>query len=147
MTSDTARFLLVEDNDLDVEKITRGFMRLKIGNNIVRAKNGYEALDILRGTNGKTKLATPYIILLDLNMPKMNGLEFLEALRADDTIAHSPVIILTTSDRQQDIESAYVHNVCGYIVKPVKIQQMFEALSALNMFWNLCELPLGQVKT
>jgi len=147
MSSDTARFLLVEDNDLDVEKITRGFMRLKIGNNIVRAKNGYEALDIVRGTNGETKLEAPYIILLDLNMPKMNGLEFLEALRADESIAHSPVIILTTSDRQQDIESAYSHNVCGYIVKPVKIQQMFETLSALNMFWNLCELPLGQRET
>lgn len=147
MVSDTARFLLVEDNDLDVEKITQGFMRLKISNKIIRAKDGYDALNILRGTNGKVKLKTPYIILLDLNMPKMNGLEFLEVLRADDAIAHSPVIILTTSDRQQDIESAYVHNVCGYIVKPVKIQQMFEALSALNMFWNLCELPLGKMRT
>lgn len=139
-------FLVVEDNDLDVEKITRGIQRLKIINEIIRVKDGLEALDVLRGTNGKEKLMAPYIILLDLNMPKMNGLEFLEALRADRTIAQSPVFVLTTSDRQQDVEAAYRFNVSGYIVKPIKIDQMFEALSTLNMYWKLTELPLGEAK-
>ena len=147
MVSNAPKFLLVEDNDLDVEKITRAFTRLKIGNSIVRAKDGYEALDILQGNNGKAKILAPYIILLDLNMPKMNGVEFLKALRADETISHSPVIVLTTPDRRNDVESAYAHNVCGYIVKPVRIDQMFEALSTLNMFWKVCELPLGQTAT
>lgn len=141
MSQKDAHFLIVEDNELDVENITRGFRRLNIGNTITRAKDGYEGLDILRGDNGHERLPRPYIILLDLNMPRMNGFEFLEALRADEALAKSPVYILTTSDRETDIESAFAYNICGYIVKPVKIDQMFQALSTLNMFWRLTELP------
>lgn len=145
MSDKVAKFLIVEDNELDVEKLSRGFDRLNIANKVVHAGNGYEALDILRGENGRTKLARPYVIFLDLNMPRMNGLEFLEAIRADESLVHSPVFVMTTSDRQKDVESAFAHNVCGYIVKPVRLDQMFDALSTLNLFWNLSELPLGQV--
>ena len=144
MIGKATTFLVVEDNDLDVEKITRGFERLKIVNYVTCVENGYEALDILRGTNGKDRLVAPYIILLDLNMPRMNGLEFLEALRADVTIANSPVFVLTTSARQKDVNAAYAFNVCGYIVKPVEMGQMLGALNTLNMYWNLCELPLSE---
>lgn len=143
MTDNATKFLVVEDNDLDVEKITRGFSRMNISNEVIRAVDGYDALDILRGSNGKTKIQAPYLIFLDLNMPKMNGLEFLEALRADNSISHSPVVVMTTSGRREDVEKAYAHNICGYVVKPAKIDQMFEALGTLNMYWSLCEMPHG----
>lgn len=137
MSERKAHFLIVENNEVDVENITRGLRRLNIGNSVTRAKDGFEGLDILRGLNGHDPLPRPYVIFLDLNMPRMNGLEFLEALRADEALADSPVFVLTTSDRQKDIESAFAYNICGYVVKPVKIDQMLQALSTLNMSWNL----------
>ncbi len=146
MSGKTTNFLIVEDNELDAEKIVRSMRRLKMANATQRVKDGEAALDVLRGTNGQTKLTAPYIILLDINMPKMNGLEFLHVLRSDATIAHSPVFMLTTSDCQQDIDAAYRYNVCGYVVKPVKIEQMVEALGTLNMFWNVTELPMHSAK-
>lgn len=144
MSSAKTTFLVVDDNELDVEKITRGLKRLDIPNRIVSTSNGYEALDVLRGYEGGQPLAMPYIVILDMNMPKMNGLEFLEALRSDASIAHAPVFVLTTSDRQEDIVAAYRFNICGYIVKPIKMSAMLEALATLNSFWNLSEYPLGE---
>lgn len=141
MSRANTTFLIVEDNELDVEKIVRGFKRLKMPNQILSTTNGYEALDVLRGTNGKEKLAAPYIIILDLNMPRMNGIEFLEALRSDPDISSAPVFVLTTSDRQEDVAAAYRFNICGYIVKPIAMSAMFEALETLNSFWNLVEYP------
>lgn len=141
MSRANTTFLIVEDNELDVEKIVRGFKRLKMPNQILSTTNGYEALDVLRGTNGKEKLAAPYIIILDLNMPRMNGIEFLETLRSDPDISSAPVFVLTTSDRQEDVAAAYRFNICGYIVKPIAMSAMFEALETLNSFWNLVEYP------
>lgn len=146
MIDQSISFLVVEDNDLDVEKIERGFKRVKICNDLIRAKDGLDALDILRGTNGQTKLKSTSVILLDLNMPRMNGVEFLKELREDPSIAHSPVFILTTSDRQQDIDEAYRYNICGYIVKPVELGQMLEVLSTLSAYWKLCELPSDKLR-
>lgn len=146
LTPDTV-FLVVEDNELDVEKITRGFKRLKVPNPVVTAADGYAALDILRGTGGKARLNPPYIIFLDLNMPRMNGLEFLEALRSDSTIASAPVFVLTTSNRQTDVTAAYRFNVCGYIVKPVAMSAMSDALATLKAYWNLSEFPVGPVRS
>ena len=110
-----ATFLLVEDNDLDVENIERGFSRLGIANPVVRVKNGLDALDVLRGRAGRGPLDRPYVVLLDLNMPKMNGIEFLEELRGDGRLADTPVFVLTTSEHPQDVEAAHRHNVSGYI--------------------------------
>ncbi len=138
------KILVVDDNSLDVEKIIRCFSRLKIGNDIVHAEDGLEALGILRGNKSRKKLVPPYVVLLDLNMPRMNGLEFLEALRADDTLSHVSVFVLTTSDHQVDVEAVYKFNVSGYIVKPVKMEQTLDAFRNLNMYWNLTELPLGE---
>ena len=109
------------------------------------AADGYAALDILRGTGGKSRLNPPYIIFLDLNMPRMNGLEFLEALRNDSSIADAPVFVLTTSDRQADVTAAYRFNVCGYFVKPVAMSAMSDALATLKAYWNLSEFPDGAV--
>lgn len=134
-------FLVVDDNELDFEKIRRGFKRLNITNPIVSATDGYGALDILRGTNGTQKLQWPYIVMLDLNMPKMNGLEFLDEMRKDNSIAHAPVFVLTTSDRQEDVAAAYRYNICGYIVKPIAMVAMIDALATLKSFWDLSEFP------
>lgn len=137
-------FLLVEDNSLDVEKVERSFKKLRILNPLINAKNGLEALDYIRGTGNKEKIEGPYIILLDLNMPKMNGIEFLSELRKDKEISSAPVFVLTTSDSKKDISEAHKYNVCGYIVKPIKRHQMLEALEVLNSFWELCEFPEGE---
>ena len=138
-------FLVVEDNELDVEKIMRSFKRLKLSNPIVHAMNGYEALEILRGENSEKSISVPYIILLDLNMPMMNGLEFLDELRRDKAISPAPVFVLTTSDRKEDVAAAYKYNVCGYIVKPVGMEQMLEALGTLNKYWGLSQFPIVEL--
>ncbi|MFK7978129.1 MAG: response regulator [Halioglobus sp.] len=140
MTTNRANFLIVEDNDLDVEKITRSLEKLRIANPIARATNGEEALDMLLGTNGREKLPGPHLILLDINMPRMNGMEFLEELRRSKDLAKTPVFVITTSDRLADVEEAYRHDVCGYIVKPIAMQQIFETLSTLDLYWNLSQM-------
>ncbi len=137
--------LLDVDHALDVEKVQRGLARLRIDNPVVRARDGYEALDVLRGADGKRPLAMPYIILLDLNMPRMNGIEFLAELRRDRTLAGAPVFVLTTSDRRQDIADAHRHNICGYIVKPMRVKDMVTALGALKTYIDLCEFPAQSV--
>lgn len=139
MSGQEIKFLIVEDNELDVENITRSFRRLNVGNSYVRAIDGIEALDVLRGENGHTPIDRPYIILLDINMPRMNGIEFLNELRSDPNLADSLVFVLTTSDRQKDIDDAFAHNICGYLEKPVKVDQMFQSLKALDIFWQLTE--------
>ncbi len=134
-------FLIVDDNELDVEKVERGFQRLKISNPLIRANDGFEALEVLRGSDTVTKLARPYVILLDVNMPRMNGIEFLKELRADSALADSAVVVLTTSDRIEDVEAAYENQVAGYIVKPISRDDILTALSKLDAYWNLCALP------
>ena len=136
-------FLVVDDNNLDIEKVERAFKRLNIVNPLVRAKDGYAALEHLRGSERVTKLAKPYVVLLDVNMPRMNGIEFLRKLRGDSVLADTSVVVLTTSDRKQDVEAAYKNQVAGYIVKPITREDMVAALDALNAYWKLCVLPAG----
>lgn len=143
MTAVTPRFLVVEDNDLDLEKIIRGFRRLGIASEIVHARDGIEALEILRGTDVTPALGTPCVVLLDLNMPRMNGLEVLENIRNDERISHTPVVVVSTSNRAADVEAAYKHNVSGYLVKPMQTEKMYEALGTLKTYWESCELPRG----
>ena len=142
MRNKVSSFLIVDDNELDVEKIARGVRPLGFGNDIVHAEDGYEALDILRG-ECEQKLQTPFVIFLDLNMPRMNGLEFLETLRADPALSYLPVFVLTTSDRPSDIEEAYKWNVSGYIVKPIKIDDVMQTLNILSDYLSIVELPSG----
>lgn len=91
---------------------------------------------MLLGTNGRDKLPGPHLILLDINVPKMNGMEFLEELRRSKEI-QSSVFVITTSDRLADVEEAYGHDVCGHTVKPIAMQQIFETVSTLDLYWNL----------
>ncbi len=136
-------FLLVEDDDVDVMCLQRTFRRLGIANQLVVANDGVEALEMLRGANGHDPIPKPYIILLDLNMPRMNGIEFLAELRRDPEIKHSVVFVLTTSDDEQDKISAYENHVAGYIVKSDAGQALQPALEMLDRYWRVVELPSG----
>ncbi|MEM6452736.1 MAG: response regulator [Cyanobacteria bacterium P01_D01_bin.105] len=138
----TTNILLVEDDRVDVMNVRRSFKKANIANPIFTAQNGLEALDILRGKSEKVQMPeTRRLILLDLNMPKMGGLEFLQALRADPSLKPIPVIVLTTSDQERDRVDAYNLNVAGYILKPVTFASFADVMAALNRYWTLCEMP------
>lgn len=134
--------LLIEDDHVDVMNVQRAFKKNNIENPLHVANNGIEALDLLRGTEGREKIIpTPRIILLDINMPKMNGIEFLRELRADPVLRSITVFIMTTSNDDTDKIEAYNLNVAGYIVKPVSFEKFVNAVSVLKSYWRLCELP------
>jgi len=134
--------LLVEDDELDVMNVQRAFKKNNITNPLYVAGNGLEALDALRGKGrGPHVPATRRIILLDLNMPRMGGIEFLRELRADPELGMITVIVLTTSDEERDKVEAYKLNVAGYILKPVTLQAFVEIMATLNKYWTVSELP------
>lgn len=134
--------MLVDDDQVDVMNVERAFKKNNITNPLYIANNGIEALDMLRGTEGRKKIKPiPRIILLDINMPKMNGIEFLRELRADPELHSISVFIMTTSNDDKDKFDAYNLNVAGYIVKPVSFDKFVSAVSVLNNYWKLCELP------
>jgi CheY-like chemotaxis protein len=136
--------LLVEDDEVDVMNVQRAFSKHAITNPLYMASNGLEALAMLRGSNGQPP-AVPHgrrLILLDLNMPKMGGIEFLQALRADPDLALTPVVVLTTSNQDRDRVEAYRLSVAGYLVKPVTFSDFSEMVVALNSYWTLSEMPM-----
>lgn len=134
--------LLVEDDEVDVMNVKRAFKKNNITNPLYIATNGVEALEMLRGANGipPTVPAQRRLILLDLNMPRMGGIEFLQELRADPDLKSTPVVVLTTSNQDQDRVEAYNLNVAGYLLKPVTFVTFVELMAALNKYWTLCEL-------
>ena len=134
--------LLVDDDEIDVMTVQRAFKKNNFTNNLYIATNGIEALAMLRG-NGNPPVVTSQrrLILLDLNMPKMGGIEFLRELRKDPAIKAIPVIVLTTSNEDKDKVEAYKLNVAGYIVKPVTFSKFVEAVATLNKYWTLSEMP------
>lgn len=133
--------LLVEDDDVDVMAVKRAFNELKIANPLYVAHDGIEALEMLRGTNGHTPLSRPYIIILDLNMPRMGGLEFLEVVRADPDLHRSVVFAMTTSADEEDRVRAYDKNVSGYVLKHRPGHSFLDAVSMIEHFWRVVELP------
>lgn len=131
--------LLVEDDDVDIMNVKRAFKKNNISNPLLIARNGIEALDILRkDTSGVPR---PRIILLDLNMPKMGGIEFLKEIRKDPELASLSVFVMTTSNEDSDKVEAFNLNVAGYIIKPLSMEQFIAAVSTLNSYWTLCEFP------
>ena len=142
MKDRAVNILLVEDDEVDAMNVKRAFKKVNISNPLFHAGNGLEALDMLRGTGGVEKIIPkPRIILLDLNMPRMNGIEFLHELRADPELHDISVVVLTTSNEERDKVAAYNLNVAGYILKPVEPERFIEAIGTLNLYWNLIELP------
>jgi CheY-like chemotaxis protein len=132
-----ASILLIEDDDVDAMGVERAFKKLRIGNPIIRAKDGVDAFDIL--ARGEVK--KPFIILLDLNLPRMGGIEFLANLREDEKWEDTVVFILTTSKDDEDKYAAYKQHVAGYIVKE-KLDSGFDSLiELLDHYWRIVELP------
>ena len=129
--------LLVEDDYVDSTTVKRALKDIKVTNPLHLAGNGEEALEFLRnGKNGK-----PCIILLDLNLPKMNGIEFLEIVKRDEHLKRIPVVVLTTSRDEQDIVDSFNFSVAGYMIKPVDYLQFVETIRTLDVYWTLSELP------
>lgn len=135
-----AHILLVEDDDVDAEAVVRAFRAKQIANPFTLVKNGLEALAVLRG-DGVERLPRPYIILLDINLPRMNGLEFLHALRQDEEIRRSIVFVLTTSDRDEDKMAAYDQQIAGYLLKSRAGEDFVEIVALLQSYWSLVEFP------
>ena len=138
MSDKMLNILLVEDDELDVINIRRAFKKGNISNPLFVAGNGEEALAMLRG--GEIPRSRR-LVLLDLNMPRMNGIEFLRELRADPELSPTPVVVLTTSDAERDKVEAYNLHVAGYLLKPVTFGSFCETMVSLNRYWALVEMP------
>jgi CheY-like chemotaxis protein len=142
MNTHAINILLVEDDIVDVMNVKRAFKKNNISNPLFVAENGVEALEMLRGTEEKPAISPlPKIILLDLNMPKMGGIEFLKVLRADENFKDLSVFVMTTSNEDNDKVEAYKLNVAGYILKPLSMSDFVKAVSTLHSYWMLCEYP------
>ncbi len=131
--------LLVEDDEVDIMNVQRAFKKNRINNPLFVAHNGLEALDMLRSDAKINPL--PKIILLDINMPKMGGIEFLSEIRKDDDLKNISVFIMTTSNDDHDRFEAYNLNVAGYILKPISFGKFVEAVAVLSNYWHLIEYP------
>jgi CheY-like chemotaxis protein len=135
------QILLVEDDDGDARAVERTFLKARIANPIVRAFDGVEALDLLNGTHGRTKLERPYLLLVDLNMPRTNGLQLIQAIRADPELHDTVIFVLTTSNRAEDKDSAYAMNVTGYILKENAGEDFLRLFSLVDSYWRIVEMP------
>ncbi|RJE73550.1 two-component system response regulator [Pseudoalteromonas sp. MSK9-3] len=131
--------LLVEDDDIDFMSIVRSFKKRKILNKITRAIDGVHALELIR----EETIAKPFIVLLDLQMPRMSGLEFLNTIRNDDMLNDIVIFVLTTSDNEQDIVKSYKKHVAGYFLKDRVSDQFLDVVDVLDGYWRILQLPKG----
>lgn len=139
METNPRPILLIEDNPMDVDLTRRAFKRRKVINPLEVASDGQEALDyIQRWEDGET---TPAVILLDINIPKVNGLDVLRELKSKTRSQKIPVIILTSSSEDADIETAYQLGANSYIVKPVDFEKFFEVAAHIDLYWNVINIP------
>ncbi len=134
--------LLVEDNPGDVRLTQEVLEETQVANNLHIAWDGVEALDFLKQTGEFADVPRPDLILLDLNLPKMDGRELLERIKSDDKLKHIPVLVLTTSEAEEDILKAYNLHANCYIVKPLDLDKFIEIIQAIENFWlKIAELP------
>ena len=127
--------LFIEDDVIEIMKLHRTIAKLGLKHKIVEAENGEDALKILNN-----QYDTPDIILLDLNMPKMNGIEFLKILKENEDFKYIPTIILSTSNNQQDLKECYAIGIAGYMIKPLKYEDYIEKLNTILSYWESNEL-------
>lgn len=132
-----APILLVEDDDIDALLARRALNELGLAEQLVRKVDGADALGYLTDPANNS----PSLILLDINMPKMDGFEFLKILKSDDELKIIPVVMLTTSDEDQNIRDCFGLGVAGYIIKPISFSKFVEAMRLLNDYWTLSRLP------
>ena len=137
----TVNVLLVEDDEIDAEAIGRAFAKQNFSNPIIRAHDGIEALAILRKEQGYRSISHPFLILLDLNMPRMGGLEFLEVIRNDKALKRCIVFVLTTSDSDNDRVAAYERHIAGYLVKSHAGDDFGGVTRLLDHYWRMVAFP------
>jgi CheY-like chemotaxis protein len=129
--------LLVEDDVVDAMTVKRALNDLKVDSPLVTRSNGEEALEYLRDGNGER----PCVILLDLNMPKMDGFEFLRVAKVDEELKQIPVIVLTTSKEENDKVESFRLGVAGYVIKSIDYKKFVESIKIIDLYWTLSELP------
>jgi len=129
--------LLVEDDSVDAMTVKRAMRDLRVTNSVIHSVNGEEAIKYLNDPN----MDKPFVILLDLNMPKMSGIEFLKIIKADENLKTIPVIVLTTSKEKRDVLESFELGAAGYMVKPVDYGKFVEILSTVMLYWSSSELP------
>lgn len=130
--------LLIEDDNIEIMKLQRTVSKLGLNHKIMEAKNGEEALELLRSGQ-----PLPDIILLDLNMPRMSGIEFLRILKEDEVLRYLPTVILTTSENRVDLVECYKIGIAGYIIKPLKYEDYQDKLAKVLAYWEVNELVKG----
>lgn len=138
-TPKQVNILLVEDDEVDIMNVQRAFKKSNVSHSLHIARNGMEALQMLRAENAE-KIPSPRIVLLDLNMPRMGGLELLQELRNDPQLRPTMVVIVTTSNEDRDKAAAYNLNVAGYLLKPLSSDGFVEMITTLDQYWQLCEI-------
>lgn len=141
MVANQITILLVDDDDVDADIIRRAITKQRIANPIVRARDGLEALTVLRGNESEAALNRPYLILLDLNMPRMSGIEFLQELRDDKNLHDSIVFVLSSSLDDRDILKSYEKHVAGYLPKGKFGDPFVDQLNSLQLYWRYIEFP------
>lgn len=141
MTPENVNILLLEDDDGDAKAIQRALRKAKVANPITRAIDGVEALEILEGNNGRDKLPGPHLLLVDINMPRMDGIEFLTALRSNNELKRSIAFVLTTSARDEDVIAAYDLNVAGYVLKDNAGGDFLKLIELLDCYWRVVKFP------
>lgn len=129
--------LLVEDDQVDAMTVKRAFKEINVKNRLEIVNNGVEALSYLRNSENEK----PCVVLLDLNMPKMNGIEFLRAVKQDRRLRKIPVIVLTTSEEERDRVNSFDLGVAGYMVKPVDYKKFVDVVQTISLYWTLSKLP------
>lgn len=134
-TNFVMNILFIEDDAIETMKLHRAIKKLNCNHNIIEAKNGEEALIYLRSDE-----VLPDIILLDLNMPRMSGIDFLKILKADDEMMYLPTIILTTSENRSDLLECYRIGIAGYVIKPLKYSDYESNLDKVFKYWEINEL-------
>ena len=139
--------LLVEDDRIDAKAFMRAIEQQRINNPVTVAKDGVEAWEILKGDNGRDSLERPYIIILDINMPRMSGIELLRKIRGDEELKDSIVFVLTTSNDDQDKIKAYDLNVAGYMLKSDMGNSFLRAVELVQKYWRVVELPVNKVSS
>lgn len=141
MQTSAIHTMIIDDDEITTMGVERAFKKAKVVSPLHVARDGLEALDMLRGDNGREAVPRPHVIFLDLNMPRMNGLEFLSELRDDPVLCDSVVFVLSTSSQPADRRNAYQHAVAGYIEKSRAGADYRELLCLLEPYWRLVELP------
>ena len=141
MKDNQVTILLVDDDKVDTMAVRRSFRELNITNPVIATRNGIEALECLRGENGHEKVPSPCLVLLDLNMPRMGGIEFLGELRNDPALRRTVVVVMTTSEAEEDRVRAYDKNVAGYVLKHRPGQSFLDSIGMLQHYWRTIEFP------